>query len=341
MIKKRAQKNVNVRTTSGLQPSTTNKTDDDSKVLERTSDKIDSEEINVSDQVVDETTPSTGSSSEVIPPTEEGDKESSSDDDSNINNALEKTKLKQKLRSRPKGMQANLKTGDLFDLEKIKNSSIKRKKEKLNILHGGTQGGLIDRNGGDWIAMKLANMEKKEAPSKLSQLGMDTNFTEAELSEQDKRLFEYIRDKMKEKGYSYDQTVNIDDDDVNVDIDGSKKRASDCVKEILEKEKDLYKLPEELKVEKIEIEQFDRRRREPTTPQKSNAKPISEEERQKLLSGAILEVPLSTAEKLHNIRETNAKVQEMEDNGTLKRKYNTSSDDYVFNQFKKKYAHKR
>ncbi|KAG2389587.1 hypothetical protein C9374_014147 [Naegleria lovaniensis] len=274
------------------------------------------------------------------------------EEENDINSTLEKTKLKQKLRSRPKGMQANLKTGDLFDLDKIKNTSVKRKKEQLNILQGGTQGGLVDRNKGEWIAMKLANMDKKESSSTMSQLGMDLNFTDAELSEQDKRLFEYIREKMKEQGYSYDDNVNINDSDEeeaqqaaassSTSQRDAKKKSDISVKEILEKEKELYKLPEELKVDKIEIENMSKRRGKRSDPTKQPAKPISEEERQKLLSGAILEVPLSTADKIQNIRETNERVKELEESGQ-KRKYtyNTASDEYVYTQFKKKFAHRR
>ncbi|KAF0979795.1 hypothetical protein FDP41_000948 [Naegleria fowleri] len=280
---------------------------------------------------------------------------SADEEDDDINSTLEKTKLKQKLRSRPKGMQANLKTGDLFNLDKIKNTSVKRKKEQLNILQGGTQGGLVDRSKGDWIAMKLANMEKKESSSTMSQLGMDLNFTDAELSEQDKRLFEYIREKMKEKGYSYDQNVNIDDSDdeeenqqatassSHTPENDAKKKSDISVKEILEKEKELYKLPEELKVDKIEIENLMKRRGRRRNEQTNQpTKPLSEEERQKLLSGAILEVPLSAADKIQNIRETNERVKELEESG-LKRKYtyNTASDEYVYTQFKKKFAHRR
>ena len=315
MIKKRTPKNVSLR----------NKTETPSSAMPTEEVSTTSTEPMAS-STISETNP--------LEPTSSGD-ENNHDED--INLTLEKTKLKQKLRSRPKGMQANLKTGDLFDLEKIKSSSAKRKKEKMNILQGGTQGGLIDRTSGDWIAMKLANTDKSNtSSSSLSQLAMDANFTEAELSEQDKRLFEYIREKMKEKGYSYDDHVNITNDD---DVDNEKKGLpSDItVKEILEKEKDLYRLPEELKVDKLEIPTG-------TKKQQSDNKPLTEEERQKLLSGAILEVPLSISSKVQNIRETNEAVKEMqenEDHNPHKRRYNTSSDDYVFTQFKKKHAHKR
>ncbi|EFC38077.1 predicted protein [Naegleria gruberi] len=327
MIKKRTAKNVSLRAkedASTIQPAAT--------AASSLNSVESSDQNNQQEEQTNENT--TSASITTGEPEQITSSERLEEDGDNINETLEKTILKQKLRSRPKGMQANLKTGDLFDLDKIKNSSVQRKKEKLNILQGGTQGGLVDRNSGDWIAMKLANMEKAKIMGSTSQLAMDMAFTEAELSEQDKRLFEFIKERMKEQGYSYDQIVNNDDEDEG--IEKAKKKISVDINELLEKEKNLYKLPDELKVEKIDISSLTRRKDNAN----KEAKPLTEEERQKLLSGAILEVPLSTAAKVENIRETNEKVKELEDNN--KRKYHqTASDEYVFTQYKKKYAHKR
>ncbi|KAL9646612.1 hypothetical protein ABK040_010725 [Willaertia magna] len=101
----------------------------------------------------------------------------------------------------------------------------------LNILQGGKKGGLIDRNGGEYIAMKLLNNEEED------------------LNENERQMYEYIKEELKKRGYTNynnnkeEKVINNDNDreqDKEEEIVEKKKSA---IQKILEIEKELYSIP--------------------------------------------------------------------------------------------------
>jgi hypothetical protein len=195
---------------------------------------------------------------------------------------IELAKIKQKVRSRTHGMKIqDTKTGSLVDDKERERRARQREAEKKNIIQGGLLGGLIERSrDGNFL------FQNKE----IQEMRGETQFTTQSKSDIDIKMEEYVESELKKKGYAQkgqEQPTKTDD--------------------FLQSEVDLYKIPEHLRVtESLFKDEIDAelKRKEALTRSRTGEVMTVEDERNQVLSGGILEVPLPIEYKIKNIEET-------------------------------------
>jgi hypothetical protein len=234
------------------------------------------------------------------------DQQQDVNEDNNSTNTVDIIKAKQKLKKQ-RGCVVQQDTGDLFDTKSLNEKSTKRQQATMNVMFGGSQGGLVSNDSFHKEDDILTSINSKFA-SKTSK------------SDAEKKMEQYIESEMKKKGYlTTDEKEEMLEQFALIDKEAELNQKQD--KSPIMNINDLYKIPEHLQVSRSLFKDDQNK----TAPNEVIDKET--QERTQLMTGGIVEVHLPKSYKHKNIAETDKAsrshrqpitVEQVIDNTTVK-----------------------